>query len=121
MSVAGARCARKIGLGMIVAAAAHVMAFLPSQAVPASQQSPPPPPLSTHTHTPRIPRSLLQNMSNTVLAFAKLEFQPGEAVLEGLAREAVAKIQTFSPQARRTLRLRPGSAPLLSQLPSSMC
>lgn len=40
-------------------------------------------------------------MSNTVLAFAKLEFQPGEAVLEGLAREAVAKISTFSPQVRR--------------------
>lgn len=45
----------------------------------------------------------MQNMSNTVLAFAKLEFQPGDAVLEGLAKEAVAKIQTFSPQVRLPL------------------
>jgi len=37
-------------------------------------------------------------MSNAVLAFAKLEFHPGDAVLEGLAAEALRKIRTFSPQ-----------------------
>ena len=42
---------------------------------------------------------LPQNISNAILAFAKLEWAPGAAVLEGLAAEALAKIRTFSPQA----------------------
>lgn len=44
-----------------------------------------------------------------MLAFAKLEFDPGDEVLEGLAGEALLKITTFSPQAHtaacRTLSL----------------
>jgi hypothetical protein len=38
-------------------------------------------------------------MSNCVLSFAKLEFDPGDGLLEGLASEALHKIATFSPQA----------------------
>jgi hypothetical protein len=38
-----------------------------------------------------------------VLAFAKLEFDPGDELLEGLAGEALRKIATFSPQARGSL------------------
>ena len=38
-------------------------------------------------------------MSNAVLAFAKLEYRPPDSCLEGLARTALQRIKTFSPQA----------------------
>lgn len=41
-----------------------------------------------------------QNMSNCVLAFAKLEYDPGDEVLSGLAGEALLKIRSFTPQVR---------------------
>ncbi len=41
-----------------------------------------------------------QNMSNAVLAFAKLEYRPPDSCLEGLARTALQRIKTFSPQVR---------------------
>ena len=38
-----------------------------------------------------------QNMSNTVMAFARLEYDPG-ALLPALAAEAHKKLPDFSPQ-----------------------
>lgn len=46
-----------------------------------------------------VPRCAPQNMSNAVLAFAKLEYRPPDSCLEGLARTALQRIKTFSPQA----------------------
>ena len=40
-----------------------------------------------------------QNMSNTVMAFARLEYDPG-ALLPALAAEAHKKLPEFSPQVR---------------------
>ena len=38
-----------------------------------------------------------QNMSNTLLAFAKLEHHPGH-LMEVMAAEALRKLDTFTPQ-----------------------
>lgn len=46
-----------------------------------------------------VPLCAPQNMSNAVLAFAKLEYRPPDSCLEGLARTALQRIKTFSPQA----------------------
>lgn len=56
------------------------------------------PPAAAHPpFLSRPPRK--QNMSNAVLAFAKLEYRPRDSCLEGLARAALQRIKTFSPQA----------------------
>ena len=39
-----------------------------------------------------------QNISNAIIAFAKLEFRPEDDVLVALAADAVSKIHTFTPQ-----------------------
>lgn len=41
-----------------------------------------------------------QNISNTIIAFAKLEFRPEDDVLVALAADAVSKINTFTPQVK---------------------
>lgn len=48
--------------------------------------------------SPALPAPCKQNMSNAVLAFAKLEYRPPDSCLEGLARTALQRIKTFSPQ-----------------------
>lgn len=45
-----------------------------------------------------------QNMSNTLLAFAKLEHHPGH-LMEVMAAEALRKLDTFTPQVFLTTEL----------------
>lgn len=63
---------------------------------PAAKLLPPPPIPCLCASSPACRRP--QNISNTVLALAKLEFDPGDELLEGLSSEALRKIKSFTPQ-----------------------
>ena len=58
-----------------------------------------------------------QNISNTLLAYAKLDFHPGH-LMEIMASEALRKLQDFTPQVKPTLFERPSKNCMSLQLPS---